>query len=174
MAPLRANLKAIVSKQKLKRWAIEGAVLVAMVAVIGAWQTRAHARGPAPAFSLQTLDGKTVSLSSLAGKPVMLAFWAPWCGVCKVTADNVGRVASLVGSRKQVVSVALAYDGRASVEQYAKEHVSDGVPVLLGDDALQHALHVEAFPTFYFLDEKGQITGSSVGYTTTFGLWWRL
>jgi cytochrome c biogenesis protein CcmG/thiol:disulfide interchange protein DsbE len=34
---------------------------------------------PAPAFSLRTIDGRTVSSDSLAGRPYLLNFWASWC-----------------------------------------------------------------------------------------------
>ncbi|OBJ42820.1 thiol:disulfide interchange protein [Mycolicibacterium mucogenicum] len=45
-------------------------------------------------FSAVTVDGKSFSGRSLAGKPAVLWFWAPWCSVCQGEAPMVARVAA--------------------------------------------------------------------------------
>ncbi len=53
------------------------ALAIALVALAALVPARAQA-GPAPAFTLDLLDGKTLSLADYKGSPVILLFWAPW------------------------------------------------------------------------------------------------
>ncbi len=76
------------------RWiALTAGVVVAVIAVVLATQvggdpradaTRSQLVGePAPAFSVETLDGERVSLADLAGKAVVVNFWNTWCAPCR-------------------------------------------------------------------------------------------
>jgi len=156
------------------RWIGDLAIVAVIVLGVGAWQTRRHlAGGEAPAAALPTLDGKEVSLASLRGKPVLVAFWAPWCTICAAESQNVSWVRRIAGNRAHVVSVAASFEDVGQVRTFVRDHEVD-YPVLLGDDAVVRAFHVDVYPTVYVLDADGRVRRSASGYTTTLGLLARL
>jgi peroxiredoxin len=157
------------------RWGVDLAVASLLFLGVLAWQTR-HLPGagtPAPDFQLRTLTGEQVRLSELRGKPVVLEFWAPWCGVCKAESSTLSAVRHLVGERAHVLTVAVAYQSEADVRRFVQEQGVD-YPVLLGEGSLSHAFRVELFPTTFVISSEGRIEQSTVGYTTRLGLLWRL
>jgi peroxiredoxin len=87
-------------------------VVVAAALALSGCGAAAEDRQPEPAasttaagsydFTLATLDGATLDGHSLAGKPAVLWFWAPWCPTC-------------LGQAKQVNALAADYAGKATV-----------------------------------------------------------
>ncbi len=157
------------------RWGMDLALMAGVLLAVMAWQTR-HLPGsgtPAPDFNLRTLTGEQVSLADLRGKPVVLVFWAPWCGVCKAESSTVSALRSMVGERAHVLTVAVSYKREEDVRRFARKHQAD-YPVLLGDSALEEAFGVTAFPTTFVLSSDGRIQETAVGYTTRLGFLWRL
>lgn len=128
---------------------------------------------PAPAFTLSSVDGEQISLEQLKGRKTVLAFWAPWCSVCRVESANLSKVQEDAGEDYQVMSVVLGYQGMEDVRAFMNSHDVD-YPVLLGDRSIADDYAVSKFPTLYILDEEGRIEHSSVGYTSTLGIRWRL
>ncbi len=166
------NLKTRYRDSRVFRWAVDLTVMLGIVLVIGVFQTRNHPRGAAPGYTFSTLEQAPVTLASLAGKPTLLAVWAPWCSVCKAESGNVSRARAWLGERANVVSVATAYNDVSEVRQYMSAQGVD-YPVLLAQDDFQQLMHVEGFPTVFVLDSQGRIVGSAQGYTTTLGLIFR-
>ena len=157
------------------RWAVDLLLIALIFWGIGRYQSRNLLQDEvvAPGFTLQDLDGTTRSLSDYRGKTVVLQFFAPWCSVCRFESDNWARIQSWEGEDVQVLAVALAWEDRASVEEFVGDD-KKVYPVLLGNDAVQAAYKVESFPTHYIVDPEGRIAWQGAGYTPTVGLWLRL
>lgn len=156
-----------------RAWLLEGAVVLLVLVAVSAYQSRGLAGGKLPALTLPTLTGEPFSTAALAGRPALIALWAPWCGVCRLESQNVSWLRSLVGARAEVISIAMQYDSRTEVEAFVREHAVD-YPVLLGGRESARRLRVRAYPTLLFLAPDGEIKHAAVGYTTMFGLLWRL
>ncbi len=121
----------------------------------------------APDFSLQTLDGGTISLASLRGRPVVLNFWASWCVPCrdeapilrdlseKQSADGLA-VVGVVFSDKNLKAV------RGFIQEYALAYPSLLDPKL--DTSIAYG--VSGVPETFFIDKQGMVRGYDQGGLT--------
>ena len=120
----------------------------------------------APAFTLTTLDGKTVSLSDFKGKYVVLDFWASWCPDCL---RDITEVQSLYKdfSKRGVVFVGVSFDNdksrwQAAVEKYDIQYLqcSELKKMRKADIAKQYG--VKWIPSLVVVDPEGKIALSTV------------
>jgi thiol-disulfide isomerase/thioredoxin len=120
--------------------------------------------GPAPDFTLEALDGKSIRLSDLRGKAVLLNFWATWCGPCKIETPWLVEFQGQYGTQGlQVVGVEMGDDGKEDIEKFIKE---EGVnyPVLFGKEAVGDAYGgVPALPETFFIGRDGKIVDRIIG-----------
>jgi len=119
---------------------------------------------PAPDFTLETLEGKSLSLSSLRGKAVLVNFWATWCGPCKIETPWLVELQNRYGSQGlQVVGVAMDESGKDEISRFARD-MGMNYPVLLGKEAVGDAYGgVPALPESFFVGRDGKIVDRIIG-----------
>jgi thiol-disulfide isomerase/thioredoxin len=119
---------------------------------------------PAPNFTLETLDGKNVSLADFHGKAVLVNFWATWCGPCKIETPWLVELQNQYGSQGlQVVGVAMDDSSKDEIAKFAKD-MGVNYPVLLGKEAVGDAYGgVPALPESFFVGRDGKIVDRIIG-----------
>jgi len=113
-------------------------------------------------FSGTALDGSTFAGASLAGKPVVMWFWAPWCSVCRAEGPDLAALNTEYAGRVQFVGI----PGLGAVDEM-KGFVSDTgtggfLHVSDTDGSLWAKFGVPSQPSFVFVDAQGNAQ-TSVG-----------
>ena len=123
----------------------------------------------APDFTAYDLEGNAVSLSGFRGKPVILNFWASWCGPCKSEMPDFQEKYGQYGEEIHFLMVNLT-DGSQETVETAQGFV-DGqgytFPVYFDTDySGAMAYGVNAVPATYFIDEEGNLVAYGKGALT--------
>ena len=114
----------------------------------------------APDFSQQTPDGKTLALSDLRGKVVLIDFWASWCRPCRIENPNVKKIYAKYAKKGfEILGVSLDRDHAAWVkaiqdDELPWKHVSD-----LGfwNNAAAQQYGVASIPYTVLVDRDGKV-----------------
>jgi thiol-disulfide isomerase/thioredoxin len=144
------------------------ALLLALTALAVGWQSVTQVRAPrdaARAFTVHTLDGRTLRLADLQGRPVILDFWATWCAPCRASMPLLSSMQNRFGSRGLVV-VGLSVDDQGpDVVRHFAERLRVRFPVAMADEEiLDDYGPIRSIPTTIFIDRRGRIVRRVVGY----------
>jgi thiol-disulfide isomerase/thioredoxin len=158
------------------RWMLEALLIIAIVVAVQMWQARDLPEGPAPRLEGTLADGRAASLAdalkAAGGRPVLVAFWATWCPVCKAEEGNLEAVAR----DWPLLSVAMQSGEAAAVAKHLKERGLEFPALIDADGRLATAWKVRGVPTHFIVDSRGIVRFQLVGYTTSVGLrarlWW--
>ena len=121
---------------------------------------------PAPDFELGTLDGDTVRLSDLRGRPVVVNFWASWCNPCRK------EFPILAETLEENVDADLAVIGVTyrDIESDSRDFVADMEatwPQAIDDNsAVARAFGIRAIPVTFFVDADGMIAARLFGFSS--------
>ncbi len=124
---------------------------------------------PSLDFSVMDRDGNTVKLSDFQGKPVILNFWASWCGPCRAEMPDFDEMYAQYRDDIHFVMVN-ATDGSRETVESAQEFIDEAgysFPIYF-DTELEAATIFQAYslPTTYFIDAHGQPIAKATGTIT--------
>lgn len=120
----------------------------------------------APDFTMTDKDGNEVKLSNFSGKPIVLNFWASWCGPCQMEMPDFEEMYKTYGEEVQFVMVNMT-DGSQETVGSATQFITEKgytFPIYY-DTKMEGAYYysVYSLPTTYFIDAQGYVTASNKG-----------
>lgn len=154
-----------------------GLVIVAIVVLLFATKSKSPNSGGrltagdvtgavAPEFELKLLDGngKTLKLSELKGKAVVLNFWATYCVPCKTEMPELEKLQTqYAGQGLQIVGVTKDDDTEKAISEFSRK-MGINYPVLLGTEKVEEIYGgIDGLPTTFFIDRTGKVVTRKLG-----------
>ena len=118
---------------------------------------------PAPDFQLQSLDGQTVSLGNLQGKPVLINFWATWCPSCVSEMPYIQEIYEEWSDKGLVVLAINIGESSSKVEEFMQNHNLSFIVLLDTRQDVVQRYNFQYIPTTFFIDEDGIIQEKVIG-----------
>jgi len=123
----------------------------------------AQVGGVAPDFKLQSLDGQSVSLNDFKGKPVLINFWASWCGPCVYEMPFLQQIYEEWSDRGLVLLAINVGESSSTIEKFMQEHNLSLSVLLDTKKIVAREYNIMAYPTTFFIDKDGVIQEKIMG-----------
>ncbi len=149
--------------------AILVAILLTVLAAVGCSggeDTGMPAPGrQAPDFQLETINGETVSLESLRGRPVVINFWATWCAPCRIEIPVLQALHETPEWRARGLAILAVNLGEPPglVNEFVEAFNMSFTVLLDPGQKVSRSYNAALIPTTYFIDKDGIIRDIKIG-----------
>ena len=155
----------------MRCWSARGRVLFLSAVVVLATSCSSGRQSQvvaAPNFELKDLSGETVRLESFRGHPVLVDFWATWCGPCRM---SIPLVQDFYARHKDEGLVVLGLnmdDEPSGVYGFVKQFKMTYPVLLAGNTSAGSDYEVDGIPNFVLIDPNGRIYRIYQGFSPTY------
>ncbi|MDP2932262.1 MAG: TlpA disulfide reductase family protein [Chloroflexota bacterium] len=147
---------------KVLKIAVLSLMLVAGLAACSS-PTEPSSNSAAPDFKLADLNGNTVALSDLRGKPVLLNFWATWCPPCREEVPLIEEINQEWTSKGLVVLTVSLDDSADTVKDFVQNYGLTFTVLHDREQRVAQTYGIQGIPTTLFIDKDGNIRARTVG-----------
>jgi thiol-disulfide isomerase/thioredoxin len=123
----------------------------------------AKKRNDMPDFKAKSIDGEVLNKFAVRGRPVLLQFWATWCGYCRKDEPVVEKLRKEYKEQNLLIIAINVAEERETVNKYLAEHKRSVKIVYAQDTNLPEMVQPNGFPMYVLLDAEGKIAGVQRG-----------
>jgi cytochrome c biogenesis protein CcmG, thiol:disulfide interchange protein DsbE len=121
---------------------------------------------PAPDFTVKSLEGEEISLSSLRGKTVFIDFWATWCGPCRESIPHLVNLYKTYHDKGfEIIGISVDKAEADLVRRFATS-LDIPYPIAMVPPGLERKYGVTALPTGFLIDKSGKTREKIVGFSS--------
>ena len=142
---------------RLMRWSGIGILALAVGFAVRGPGASVAVGQPSPPLRLATLDGRRADLGAYRGKPMLLNFFATWCGPCRGEISVLNKLAAELKDRVAITGVLVFSGAPGDDTTRAVASLGPAYPVWVTDDETAAAWRVSAVPVSVILDGAGTV-----------------
>ena len=118
---------------------------------------------PVSDLTIDTLDGRRITASDLAGKVTLINFWATWCGPCRAEIPDLIALQERYRDHLQIIGISEDEEAADAVRAFAAAHKIN-YTIAMSSDAIRRVFPgVVALPTSFVLDRQGRVAQKHIG-----------